>query len=248
MNADSGKPERVFIKSFEPVKIKFERSREVSQFNQFTGESVDRDKATETWIILDAVLEFRGFRQRFEVLGKIEQRGFDKDKLWRKVKAAVSTGLRSRVVWDFYALPEVPVKADDPELDADEAEGELDDIIATRLEEQAKNNDEAMKEWKAAIDEMTRYLSDGPKYHIRELREAFGFVESCTQVSRQGQMYGWHQEKLARVRRALDDIARRIDTNHAGFRASVEDIRVIYSWPVTNAFQRQPPRRQKAVR
>jgi hypothetical protein len=249
MSAEASPSGTLKIQSYEPVKIKFDRSREVLQTNRWTGDVVERDKATETHIILDATLEFRGFRPRFEILGIIKQKGVDTDKLEHKVKAAVAAGLRNRVVWDFYQMPEVVVEPNSPELDKHEGDGELDDIIAATLEEQAKANDQAAKEWKTAIDEMQQYLLEDVRYHISDLRDAFSFVRSCTEASRQGTMYGWCQEKLAYIRSSLDDLARRKDPNHDGFKRSVQTIRgPLYSWPITNGFHRQPPRRQKRQR
>lgn len=233
-------------RSFEPVKIKFDRGREVFQTDTWTGEVVARDKATETRIVLSATLEFRGFAQHFEVLGIIRQKEFDTDRLERKVRAALAAGMRERVVSDFYRTAEIVVEPASPELDTYETDATLDAISAVRLEEQAKANDQAMSEWEAAIDEMQEHLSGNVRYKISELRDAFRFVESCTNASRQGFMHMWCEEKLGRIRSALNDLERRKDPNHSGFKASVENIRgPLSSWPMTNGFRTPPPRRQK---
>src|SRR5687767_13306611 len=133
--------------TLEPVKIQFGHSYEISQTDNWTKERIPRDEVTERWIIIHPTLTFRGLNQGFEVLGKIKQKEFDKMRLESKIKSAVVRRLPDRILWDFFRTTEIEVKPDDPELDAYEADSQIDDVVAPRLEEQARLGNEAVKQW-----------------------------------------------------------------------------------------------------
>lgn len=56
----------------------------------------------------------------------------------------------------------------------------------------------------------------------------------------------WCEEKLGRIRRGLEDLARRKNPNHPGYKRAVSDItRYLTSWPVVNSWHGHPPRRSR---
>lgn len=73
----------------EPVRIRFQLESEILQFDRWSGQIVARDKATETLVEIGATIEFRNLTQGFVVVGRIEEKGFNVQKLGAMVRAAV---------------------------------------------------------------------------------------------------------------------------------------------------------------
>jgi hypothetical protein len=165
------------VRTYEPVKIKFGQVREIFQKDRLSGKIIDRDEASETIIILGATLDLRGLSQGFEVQGSIRQKLFDTEKLAAKVRAAIVAGLPKRAVIDFFRPTEIVVTPENPELDAWEAESQLDDLHAPCLEEQAKAGNAAEKEWSQAIDEIVEGLGKGYDFNRGKIQDAMTFFE-----------------------------------------------------------------------
>lgn len=231
-------------RTYEPVKLRFKLARPVCQMDRRTGQTVPRDQATQTLVVLDAEMELRELRQSFEVLGKIEKREFDEKKLECKAKAALAAGLPRRVVLDFFKLTEITVEPDSPELGAWEAGSTLDGIHAPHLEEQAKAGNEAAKAWRAAIDEACNGIRNGFEYNRSKVKDAIMFVERCHRAANNGMMQTWCEEKLGRIRGDLTKLATYKNQSHPNALRTANDIAgLLRSWPVVNSWHETPPRR-----
>ncbi len=230
-------------RTFEPVKISFDRAREIFQVDKWTRERVPEDKVTETVIILDATLKFRGLSQEFLIEGRIRAKRFDLPRLEAKVRAAVVAGLPNRIVWDFFRPADVVVTPEGPEMEDYEGDSQIDSVIAPRLEEQAKLGNAAVEGWKAALQEIEDGLQGGYEYNRRQIQAGMMFFDWCHRAANNGMMYSWCEEKLARIRSGLADLARRKNTNHPNYTSTVDNIcGWLRSWPVVNSWHENPPR------
>jgi hypothetical protein len=226
----------------EPVRIRFQLESEILQFDRWSGQIVARDKATETLVEIGATLEFRNLTQGFVVVGRIEEKGFNVQKLGAMVRAAVVAGLPKRLLWDFWRRAEVLVKVGGPELPAFEGESQIDDVVAPSLEAQAKLGSEATREWRAAIERMIEGLSGGFQYNRHEIMDGLLYLEWCHRSANNGLMGGWCEEKLGRIRSGLSDLASRKNPNHPKYRSIAENLRGwLRTWPVVNSWHQQPP-------
>jgi hypothetical protein len=234
------------VRTFEPVKIEFGNRHEVRQTDYWKREVLPEDKVTETQIILEAALEFRGLKQGFQVLGKIEVKGFDIDELESKVKAKVVADLPNRIVLDFFRTTEVTVKPKDTGLNDSKAESKIDDINAPFLEEQAKAGNEAAKELETAIQEINDGFRDGFQYNERRIRGALVFMTSCNRAANYGFLNDWCEDKLSRIQSGIENLAKRKNANHPVYIQTASEIcGYLSSWPSVTSWREQPPRRPK---
>ena len=231
-------------RTFESVKLKFLGCLDVSQTDSWTGETIPREKATETLIAMEAELEFRGLTQGFNVRGKIREKGFAIDRLEAKIKRALVVGMPKGIVSDFFRPTEITVKSEDANLDAPESEAQMDEIHAARLEEQAKMGNEASDSWKAAIEDMIDGLKDGYEFNRKKVRDGMMVMEWSHRAANNWMMQSWCDEKISRIRDNLGKLAKYKSCSHPNAIRTAQEIqRLLRDWPVVNSWRDQPPRR-----
>jgi len=230
-------------RTFEPVKVQFGNSRQIAPIDRWTGRVLDISEANQTDIALEVTLEFRGQRQGFVVHGSIDQKGFPIESLEKKVKAALISGLPKRVLWNFFKPVEIFVAADSPEIQVSEAESSIDDIVAPDLEKQALRASLATKDWEKAIQDLQEGVRDF-QYRRSEVYDALSFLERCSSAANHGFLSGWYDEKLGRIRSALDDLSKRKNPRHATYVGRVDEIRgYLFHFHPINSWYKEPPRR-----
>lgn len=69
-----------------------------------------------------------------------------------------------------------------------------------------------------------------------DARRLFNYLEDCFAAGYLGDMHGWYQEKLARMRSHLTDLARRKNRSHSGYKAARDYVQSqLYSFMVPEA-------------
>lgn len=207
-----------------------------------TGEFIERDKSTETTIEIMVEITIRGLRQDFLVVGRIEDRKYDRETLAAKLRVAVLEWLPQRRIYDLFRRTEIDLKADSSETVETSATIEIDQTTADFFEAQAKIGNEASSYLENILEEMQEMIQS-PNEYRHQLQRGISFLESSLRVSGNSFMHGWCSEKLSRMRSGLTDLLKRKNTNHPTYINIQNEIRGWLShWPVRNVWVQQPPR------
>jgi hypothetical protein len=226
----------------EPVRLSFGHYGPLDQRDGRTGDRILSDRASETWGIMNVTLDFRGMSQDFLVEGKIREKGFPSEKLERKLKASVVSGVPQRKVWDLFRITEFWITPQSSEFDGGSAECIADGILATRLEEQMKHGTRAMNAWASAVACMKEGLQDGYEFNQRNVWDAFSSIESFHRAANNGMMHSWCEEKLSLIRSGLKELDKKKNRSHPNYMTTIARISgYLSAWPINNSWISVPP-------
>jgi Mg2+ and Co2+ transporter CorA len=208
VNADNALPatsSKISEKAMEYLDVKLDSHREIIMRDRLTGEFIDRDKSTETTIEIMVEITIRGLRQSFLVVGRIEDKKYDREKLAAQLRAAALEWLPQRRIFDLFRRTEIDLKADSSETVETSATIEIAQTTADFFEDQAKIGNEASSYLKDILEEMQEMIQS-PNEYRHQLQRGIWFLESCLRVSGNSFMHGWCSEKLSRMRSGLTDL------------------------------------------
>ena len=226
---------------FEPVKIRFLHAGECDEFDRFSGKTTPRSESKNTHVEMLCELEFRGLAQKFEVVGIIAIKGYNIGQLQKQMQAAIIKGVRNREVLSFYRRLEIGIKEDDASFDATEAVSEIDDYTAGILEQQAIRSKQAEEAFEQTKQKFKDLMSKGYSWQKSEIRRAFGDFQGYHHNAIYGMNHAWAGEKLASIRRYLDNLDSWKNPYRAEYEAAENSIiSLLTHWPAPERWRTAP--------
>ena len=207
------------------------------------GESISRADSTEYWLttpfVIKGIKPTREFSLITTVLAKVPREGLPM--VDREAESTVLSLIASELTQDFArwrswkTFSETVLQLDrvrtecivkDEQLESTPINVEVQPI----LYEQLATDGARIERVDRAYDKAKKYLfnlsSRDRQYDLsdkaHEIRTLLNFIEECNRCSADGRMWAWYQEKTPRVKRAFEDMLRRKDLNHPGYKQSAE--------------------------
>lgn len=117
----------------------------------------------------------------------------------------------------------------------------VSDSFLKRLEEEFAHDQLARKSFRHAVARVRAY-GDWPASQGNDASVMLTFLTRCIECCYTEFMYSWYREKISGIRRSMEDLARRKDRSHAGYRQSQEHIKDnIYGFNPPDAWLQRPP-------
>ncbi len=244
------------------IKVGSMQPRELCEVG-IDGEVILRAQATEYWLKIPFTIEGKNpgkeFALKTTVLAKIPKTGLptDRDSAESTVLALAEkrlvTDFSSRHRWRTFGKEELlldPAKPDDmlteDRLERPGVSVEAHPVMYEQLAVDADRMTRTNQAYEKAKDRLFALSSQPSRYDLasltNEIYAFIGFIEACNRASADGFMWAWYQEKTPRVRRGFDDLLRRKNTSHPGYKHSAESASgALYSFHAPYAYLETPP-------
>ena len=102
---------------------------------------------------------------------------------------------------------------------------------------------QANKSFDHAVRRLQEFANSPPFHGVSsDAEEMFFYLSRCLEAGDLGFMYCWYREKMAGIRRNIQEIRQRKDRNHRGFRIAQDYIREqLFSFSPPVAWVKRPP-------
>ncbi len=218
------------------------------------GTAIDHDKQTRLCVAVPirCVTEDKAIDIGISLYGEVDiGRVAVGDSRHRVAAVACATAkqaiprLAKYAPWNLYGLHRVDLS--DAELEASAEEYELlqDQPLAEAVVKQLSESTAFHREVADAFEKAKEFLGANISYlrdEPNKARSAGWFIAECMRSDAAPNMGMWNREKASRLVGAVDDLIRRKNPNHPGYRHSADSIRsVLYMVHPPTIWAKHPP-------
>jgi len=223
----------------ETIRVRFPGYHtEIPKIDSATGKYLDRGKTTNTSIQLSTEIFIRGLYQGIPLIGHIEKPAYAIEKLAAKVRAATLKELSNKWIYDLFTTTEFHLNTRSQEFVELEAEIQIDQDYADKLEAQARRGNETIKCLRTTLKDLEDLVTGRPSDNRHEINEKLSFLDRCSDAQSGFPSTG----ATCEIRSCLTELFKRKNPRHTEYLRYQEILTSRLSrWPVSNVWRQQPP-------
>lgn len=173
----------------------------------------------------------------------VEDRSGEGKKEWEKRLLHGAAALAECGSLSIFAANSVDYCLPSDEPTTMSAAASIPESYRQRLDREYETYELARRSFNYAVKRLESFAEyPTPTGYSSDAQDMYRYLRNCLAAADLGTMYSWYQEKMSMISTCMDDLARRKNRSHQGYRQAQEYIRsTLYSFHAPELWKERPP-------